>query len=278
MLKFLGSCNRARNICTLVLSFTFAPIYYAFSPGYPFSSVQFSHVWLFVTPQTVAHQASLCITNSAWSCWNSCPSSWWCIHPSLLCSPLLLLPSVLPSIRIFSDASVLHIRWPRYWSFSYNISPSNEYSGLISFRIDWFDLAVQGTLKSLLQHCNSKASILRHSTFFMVQFSHPVVTYMTTGKTIALTRQIFVAKVMSLLFNMLSTFVLALLSRSKRLLILWLQSPSAVILKPKKIKSVIFSTFFPIYLPWNDGIRWHDLQFLNVEFEASFFTLFFHFH
>ena len=154
----------------------------------------------------------------------------------------------MPSIRIFSDASDLHIRWPRYWSFSY-ISPSNEYSGLISFRIDWFDLAVQGTLKSLLQHCNSKESILQHSTFFMVQFSYPVVTYMTTGKTIALTRQIFVAKVMSLLFNMLSMFILALLSRSKRLLILWLQSQSAVILKPKKIKSVIFSTFFPIYLP-----------------------------
>ena len=152
------------------------------------------------------------------------------IQPSLPCHPLLLLPSVFPSIRVFSKESVLHIRWPRYWSFSYNISPSNEYSGLISFRIDWFDLAVQGTLKSLLQYCNSKALILRHSTFFMVQLLHP---YMTTGKTIALTRRIFVGKVMPMLFNRLSMFVLAFRSRSKCLLISWLQSPSAVILKPK---------------------------------------------
>ena len=123
----------------------------------------------------------------------------------ILCRPLLLLPSIFPIIRVFSKESVLHIRWPRYWSFSYNISPSNEYSGLISFSIDWFDLAVQGTLKSLLQYCNSKALILRHSTFFMVQLSHP---YMTTGKTIALTRRTFVGKVMSLFFNMLSRFVI----------------------------------------------------------------------
>ena len=137
---------------------------------------------------------------------NSCPSSRWC-HPTISsCLPLLPPPSILPSIRVFSDESVLHIRWPKYWSFSFSISPSSEYSGLISFRMDWLDLhAVQGTLKSLLQHHSSKASILRSSAFFIVQLSHP---YMTTGKTIALTRQTFVGKVMSLLFNMLSRLVI----------------------------------------------------------------------
>ena len=145
----------------------------------------------------------------------------------ILCCLLLLLPSIFPSIRVFSNKSVLHIRWPEYWSFSFNISPFNQYSGLIFFRIDWFDLlAVQGTLKSLLQHHSSIASILQHSAFFMVQLSHP---YMTTGKTIALTRQTFLGKVMSLLFNMLSRLVIAFLPRSKCLLISWLQSPSAVI-------------------------------------------------
>ena len=145
-----------------------------------------------------------------------------------LCRPLLLLSSIFP--RIFSIESALHIRWPKYWSFSFNISPSNEQQGLVSFRMDWLDLlAVQGTLKSLLQHNTSKASILRHSVFFTVQFSHP---YMTTGKTIALTRQTLVGKVMSLLFNMLSRLVITFLPRSKRLLISWLQSPSAVILEP----------------------------------------------
>ena len=153
----------------------------------------------------------------------------------ILCGPLLLLPSICPRIRVFSNDSVLCIRWPKYWSFSFNISPSNEYSGLISFRMDWLDLpAAQGTLKSLLQHHSSKASILQHSAFFIVQLSHP---YMTTGKTIALTRQTFVGKVMSLLFNMLSKLVITFLPRSKRLLISWLQSPSVVILEPKKIKS-----------------------------------------
>ena len=138
----------------------------------------------------------------------------------ILCHPLLLPPSIFPSIRVFSSESVLHIRWPKYWSFSFSISPSSEYSGLISFRIDWLDLlAVQGTLKSLLQHHRSKASILRHSTFFTVQLSHP---YMTTGKTIALTRRIFVGKVISLLFHMLSRFVIAFSPRSKCLLISWL--------------------------------------------------------
>ena len=154
----------------------------------------------------------------------------------VLCYPLLLLPSIFPSIRVFSNELALCIRWPKYWSFSFSISPSNEYSGLISFRMDWFDLlAVQGTLTSLLQHHTSKASILRHSAFFMVQLSHP---YMITGKIISLTRWTFVGKVMSLLFNMLSRFVIAFLPRSKCLLISWLQSPSAVILEPKKIKSV----------------------------------------
>ena len=152
----------------------------------------------------------------------------------ILCHPLLLLPSIFPSIRVFSNEAALRIRWPMYWSFSFNISPSNEHPGLISFRMDWLDLlAVQGTLKSLLQHHSSKASILRHSAFFTVQISHP---YMTTGKTIALTRQTFVGKVMCLLFNMLSRLVITFLPRSKRLLISWLQSPSAVILEPKKIK------------------------------------------
>ena len=154
------------------------------------------------------------------------------------CRPLLLLPSIFPSIRVFSDESALHIRWPKYWSFSFSISPSNEYSGLISFRIDWFDRhAVQGTLKSLLQHHSSKASILWHSAFFIVQLSHP---YMTTGKTIALTRRTFVGKVMSLLFNTLSRLVITFLPRSKRLLISWLQSPSAVILEPKKIYALVY--------------------------------------
>ena len=150
----------------------------------------------------------------------------------ILCRPLLLLPSIFPSIRVFSNESVLRIRWPKYWSFSFNISPSNEHLGLISLRMDWLDLlAVQGTLKSLLQHHSSKASILWHSAFFIVQLSH---LYMTTGKTIALTRQIFIDKVMSLLFNMLSRLVITFLPRSKRLLISWLQSPSAVILEPQK--------------------------------------------
>ena len=157
----------------------------------------------------------------------------------ILCHPLLLLPSIFPSIRVFSNESVLHVRWPMHWSFSFSMSPSNEYSGVISFKTDWFDLlAVQGTLKSLPQHHNLKASILWHSAFFMVQLSHP---YMTTGKTIALTRWTFVGKLMSLLFNTLFRLVIAFLPRSKHRLISWLQSPSTVILEPKKIKSVTVS-------------------------------------
>ena len=161
----------------------------------------------------------------------------------ILCHPLLLLPLIFPSIRVFSNESALCIRWPKYWIFSFCISLSNEHSGLISLRMDWLDLlAVPGTLKSLLQHHSSKASLLQHSAFFIVQLSHP---YITTGKTIALTRPTFVGKVMSLLFNMLSRLVITFLPRSKCLLISWLQSPSAVILEPPKIKSVTVSTVSP---------------------------------
>ena len=167
----------------------------------------------------------------------------------------LLLTSIFPSIRAFSKESALHIRWPKYWSFSFNISPSNEHPGLISFRMDWLDLlAVQGTLKSLLQHHNSKASILWHSAFFIVQLSYP---YITTGKTIALTRQIFVDKVMSLLFNMLSRLVITFVPRSKHLLISWLQSPSAVILEPQKVKSATVSVFPHLFArKWWDQMPW----------------------
>ena len=186
-----------------------------------FSSVQsLSHVRLFVTPWIAARQASLSITNS-WSLLKL--MSIESVIPSnhlILCHPLLLLCSIFPRIRVFSSESVLHTRWPKYWSFSFSISPSNEYSGLISFRIDWFDLlAAQGTLKSFLQHHSSKAFILWHSAFFIVQLPH---TYMTTGKTIALTRQAFVGKVMSLLFNMLSSLVISFLPRSRCLLSSWL--------------------------------------------------------
>ena len=180
----------------------------------------------------------------------------------MLCCPLLLLPSILSSIRVFSNESVLHIRWPKYWSLCFNITPSNEYSRLISFRMDWLDLAVQGTLKSL-QHHSSKASILQHSAFFIVQLSHP---YMTTGKTIALTGWTFADKVMSLLFNMLSRLVMTFLLRSKCLLISWLQSLSAVILEPKKIKSATVSTVSPSVCHEVMGPDAMILFFLNVEF------------
>ena len=205
------------------------------------------HVWLFVTPRITAHQASLSITNS----WSS-PKRMFIesVRPSshlILCHPLLLLPPIPPSIRVFSNESTLRMRCPKYWSFSFSISPSNEHPRLISFRMDWLDLpAVQGTLKSLLQHHSSKASIFRQSAFFTVQLSHP---YMTTGKTIALTRRTFVDKVMSWLLNMLSrliiTLIITFLPRSKCLLISWLQSTSAVILEPQKIKSDTVSTVSP---------------------------------
>ena len=213
-----------------------------------------SGVWLFVTPWTAARQASLSITNSRslrklMSIESVMPSS----H-LIFCRPLLLLPSVFPSIRVFSNESVLCMRWPEYWSFSFSISPSNEHPGLISFRMDWLDLlAVHGTLKSLLQHHSSKASILQHSAFLRVQLLHP---YMTTGKTIALTRRTFVGKVTSLLFNMLSRLVMAFLPRSTHLLISWLQSSSAMILEPPQNKVCHCFHCFPIYLLWNVGTRW----------------------
>ena len=200
-----------------------------------FSSVQsLSLVQLFATPWTAAHQASLSITN-----FQSSPKlmSIESVMPSnhlILCHPLLLLPSIFPSIRIFSDESVLRITWPMNWNFSFSISPSSEYSGLISFRMDWMHLLeAQGTLKSLLHHHSSKASILQRSGFFIDQLSHP---YMTTGKMIALTRRTFVGKVMSLLFNMLFRLIITFLPRSKRLLISWLQSPSAVIFEAPQNK------------------------------------------
>ena len=236
-----------------------------------------SRVWLFVTPWTAASRASLSIINP-----HSLPKTMSIdsVMPSnnlILWHPLLLLPSIFPSIRVFSSESVLHIRWPKYWSFSFIISPSNEYLGLISFRMHWFDLlAVQGTLKGLLQHGSSKASILLCSDFFMVQLSHP---YMTTGKIIALTRWTFAGKVMSLLFNMLSRLVIAFLPRSKCLLISRLQSPCAVILEPQKIKSVIVSIVSPSICHEVMGSDAMILVFWTLSFKPTFsLTLFFHFH
>ena len=186
----------------------------------------------------------------------------------ILCHPLLLLASICPSIRVFSNESTLRIRWPKYWSFSFNISPSNEYSGLISFRMDWLDLlAVQGILKSLLQHHSSKASILWCSAFFIVQLSHP---YMTTGKIKALTRQTFIGKAMSMLFNMLSRLVITFLPRSKHLLISWLQSPSAMILEPKKIKSLTVSTVSPSICHEVMGSDAMILVFWMLSFKPTF--------
>ena len=185
-----------------------------------FSVQSLSHVQFFTTPWTVAGQASLSITNSRSPPKPMCIESVMPSNHLILCCPLLLLPSIFPSIRVFSNESALHIRWPKYWSFSFNISPSNEHPGLISFRMDWLDfLEVQGALKSLLQHHSSKESILQRSAFFIVQLSHP---YMTTGKTIALTRRTFIGKVMSLIFNMLSRLFITFLPRSKHLLISWL--------------------------------------------------------
>ena len=208
------------------------------------SSVQLlSHVWLFEISWIAARQASLFITNSKSS---PKPMSIESVIPSshlILFHPLLLLLLIPPSIRVFSNESTLCMRWPKYWSFSFSISPSNEYPGLISLRIDWLDLlAVQGTLKSLLQHHSSKASILWCSAFFTVQLSHP---YMTTGKIIALTRRTLASKVISLLFNMLSRLVITFRPRNKHLLISWLQSPSAGILEPKKTNSDTVSTVSP---------------------------------
>ena len=207
-----------------------------------------------MTPWTVAHQTSLSFTISQSLLKFMSIESVMLSNHLILCHPLLL-PSMFPSIRYFSNESALHIRWPKFWSFRFSISPSNEYSGLISFRIDWFAIfAVRGTLKSFLQHCNSKVSILQFSAFLMVRLSH---AYITIGKTIALIRQIFVNMAMSLLFNLLSRLVIASLPRSKWLLISWLQTLSAVILEPKKIKSVTASTFPPsVCHEWWELMSW----------------------
>ena len=228
------------------------------------TSVQsLSRVQLFVTPWITACQASLSITNSP-----SLPklmSIQSVISSShlILCRLLLLLPPIPPSIKVFSNESTLRMRWSKYWSFSFSISPSSEHPGLISFRMDWLDLlTVQGTLKGLLQHHSSKTSIFRCSAFFTVQLSHP---YMITGKTIALTRQTFADKVMSLLFSMLSMLVITFLARSKHLLISWLQSPSAVILEPQKITVWHCFHCFPIYFPWSDGTGRQGFLILSSE-------------
>ena len=216
-------------------------------------SVQFSRsvmsdsLW----PDELQHARPVCPSPTPGVYSNSCPLSRWC-HPAISSSvvPFSSCPQSLPA-SVFANESTLHMRWPEYKSFSFSISPSNEQPGLISFRMDWLDLlAVQGTLKSLLQQHSSKASILLRSAFFTVQISHP---YMTTGKIIALTRWTFVGKVMSLLLNMLSRLVITFLPRSKRLLISWLLSPSAVILEPPKIKVWHCFHCFPIYFPWSDG-------------------------
>ena len=228
-----------------------------------FSPVPQSCLTLCNSMDFVIHQSFLSITNS-WSLLKRMSIVMVMpVNHLILCRHRLFPPSLFPSIRIFSSESVPRIRWPKYWSFSFSISPSSEYSWLISFRMDWLDLLkIQGTLESLLQHYGSKASILQCSAFFIAQLSHP---YMTAGKTIALTRWTFVDKVMSLLFIMLSILVITFVPRSKHLLISWLLSPSAVILGPKKIKSVSFHCFH-IYLLWRDGTGCHDLSFLNVEF------------
>ena len=214
----------------------------------------------------------LCPSSTPRTFSNSCPLGRW-FHPTISSSvvPFSSCPQIPPSIRVFSNESTLHMRWPEYWSFSFNISLSNEHTGLISFRMDWLDLlAVQGTLKSLLQHHSSKASILCHSAYFIVQLSH---LYMTTGKTITLTKWTFVGKVMSLLLNMLSRLVITFLPRSKRLLISWLQSPSAVILGPKKIKSDTVSTVSP---PISHEVMGPDamiLVFWMLSFKPTFSLL-----
>ena len=226
------------------------------------SSVQFSRsvVSDSLRPHESQHTRPPCLSPTPRVHPNPCPSSRWC-HPTISSSVVPFSPCPLSFqhqglLKWFSSSHQV----AKYWRFSFNISPSNEYSGLISFRMDWLDLlAIQGTLKNLLQHHSSKASILRRSSFFIVQLSHP---YMTTGKTVALTRWAFVDKVMSLLFNMLSRLVITFLPKSKHLLISWLQSPSAVILDPRKIKSATVPTVSPAILPWGDGTGCHDLSFL----------------
>ena len=232
-------------------------------------SVVSDSLWL----HRLQHARVPCPSQSPRAHSNSCPSSRWC-HLLLSCS-LLLLPSIFPSIRVFSSESALLSRWAKHWSFNFSISPSKEYSGLISFRIDWLDLlAFQATLKSLLQHYNSEALILQCSAFFIVQLSHP---YMTTGKTIALTRQTFVVKVTSLLFNRLSRFVIVFLPRSKCLLISWLQSTSAVILEPKKIKSLTVSIVSPSVCHEVLGSDAMIFAFWMLSFKPTFSLSFFTF-
>ena len=237
-----------------------------------FSSVQsLSCVPLFTTPWTTAYQASLSITNSQSSLKPMSIESMMPSNHLILHYPLLLLPSIFPSIRVFSNESILHIRWLEYWSFSFNISPSNEHAGLISFRMDWLDLLpVQEILKSLLQHYSSKASILWCSAFFIVQLSH---SNMTTGKMIALTRRTFVGKVVSLLFNMLPRLVITFLPGNKRLLISWLQWPSALILEPKKIKSAAVSTVSPSICHEVMGPDAMILVFWMLSFKPTFYSL-----
>ena len=234
------------------------------------SDQSLSCVQLFVTPWIAALQGSLSITNSQSSLRLTSIES---VMPSshlILCRSLLLLPPIPPSIRVFSNESTLHMRWPKYWSFSFSIIPSKEIPGLISFRMGWLDLlAVQGTLKSLSQHHSSKASILWRSAFFTVQLSH---LYMTTGKMIALTRWTFVGKVMSLLLNMLSRLVITFLPRSKRLLISCLQSPTAVILEPPKIKSVTVSIVFPSVCNEVMGLDNMILVFWILSFKPTFYS------
>ena len=241
--------------------------------------VQFSHsvmsdsLW----PHESQHARPPCPSPTPGLYPNPCPSSQWC-HSAISFSviPFSSCPPIPPSIRVFSNESALRMRWPKDWSFSSSISPSYEHPGLISFRMDWLDLlAAYGTLKSLLQHHSSKASILRHSPFFTVQLSHP---YMTIGKTIALTRQTFVGKVMSLLFNMLSRLVITFLPRSKCLLVSWLQLPSAMSLEPQKIKSATVSTVSPSICHEVMGPDTMILVFWMLSFKPTFFTLLFHFH
>ena len=227
-----------------------------------------SCVWLFATPWTAACQASLSITNSLSLLKLVSTESVMSSNDLILSHPLLLPPSIFPSIRVFSSESVLRIRWPKYWSFSFNISPSNKYSGLISFRMDWLDLlAVQWTLNSLLQHHSSKASILWCSAFFIVQLSH---SFMTTGKAIALIRWTFVGKIMPLLFSMLSRLVITFFPRRKHLLISWLQLPSAVILEPPQIKSVTVSTVSPSICHEVIGLDAMLLVFWMLIFKPTF--------
>ena len=278
----LATCFTRGNACdSTLLSHFFHPLLPTLCPQavlyvcicIQFSSVQLSHsvASSFLWPHGLQHARLPCPSPTPGACSNSRPLSRWC-HPTIS-SSVIPFSSYLPSIRVFSNEFVLHIRWPKYWSLSFSISPSNECSGLISFRMDWLDLlAVQGTLKSLLQHYSSKASIPWHSAFFMVQLSHP---YMTTRKTVTLTRWTFVGEVMSLLFNMLSRLVITFLPRSKCLLISWLQSLSTVTLDPKKIKSVT------VYPPIHHGVMGPDamiLVFWKLSFKPDFLPLFFHFH